>query len=473
MGRVRTENSGGAGKTIKPAAAAAIIAGIIGASSIGVCAATGIIPVADAFKNVYEIDSGMSDTAESMGKAIGDSVVSGNIRMTADAVIGDGRHVAVVSTLEKTDGTDFDEEMFYNESDDELQIFFRDEDWDLDADFTDSVNVGGTSYFLKMKDGKKSIQFVDNAYANQNVIGGRFRRTFKDIGIYEGESDDVKILERGRWSFDIPLEYEDKSITYMIDTELSKEGEPVYVESLMISPIGYELSYNAYELLPAYILMKDGTQVDMLQDNYYTAGEVSKSMRYIFSNTFNRMIDPYDIEAVKIGDTEFRLSEMGQFNGDKEQLDEYSNKKQDEIFTQPNKGMFCVEYLYEGKEELASIDTAVYSEDGEQISANFVSDVGGRYKKGTIVHQGLWRDDIESKYGGNAKKEEKLSLSEVTFKTELWLNEEDHAEVELDDFIKEFGKIYTVKITGNAADGYRAEYQGERDLTPEYLSTGI
>lgn len=113
------------------------------------------------------------------------------------------------------------------------------------------------------------------------------------------------------------------------------------------------------------------------------------------------------------------------------------------------------------------------AEDGEQISANSVSDVGGRYKKGTIVHQGLWRDDIESKYGGNAKKEEKLSLSEVTFKTELWLNEEDHAEVELDDFIKEFGKIYTVKITGNAADGYRAEYQGERDLTPEYLSTGI
>lgn len=133
------------------------------------------------------------------GKVIGDSVVSGNIRMTADAVIGDGRHVAVVYTLEKTDGTDFDEEMFYNESDDELQVFFRDEDWDLDADFTDSVIVGGTSYFLKIKGGKNSIQFVDTADADQNVIGGRFRRTFKDIGIFEEEIGEVKILERGRW----------------------------------------------------------------------------------------------------------------------------------------------------------------------------------------------------------------------------------------------------------------------------------
>lgn len=103
------------------------------------------------------------------------------------------------------------------------------------------------------------------------------------------------------------------------------------------------------------------------------------------------------------------------------------------------------------------------AEDGEQISANSVSDVGGGYKKGTIVRQGLWRDDIENKYVGNAKKEDKLSLSEVTFKTELWLNEEDYAEVELDDFIKEYGKIYTVKITGVAAEGYKAEYQGERD----------
>ena len=41
-------------KTLKPAVAAAVVFGVVGAGTIGVCAATGVIPVADAFRNVFD-----------------------------------------------------------------------------------------------------------------------------------------------------------------------------------------------------------------------------------------------------------------------------------------------------------------------------------------------------------------------------------------------------------------------------------
>ena len=267
-------------RTLKPAAAAAVVVGVIGAGTIGVCAATGVIPVADAFKNVYDFSGDSREKAEIIGNSIGKEVVSGGIKITADAVIGDQRHCAVIYSIEKEDGTAFDTDEI-KESDGNICLGFE-KCHEIIEPRMEANNLGwgmsGNSYFVDNDKNDNKIQYVQIFEVDKNIIGGCLHSNFKDIRLYDEEWNDTdKLLANGEWNFDIPLDYEDSERLYRVDTEIKFCHDPVYVESLVISNIGFELNLRSYEVVPASLIMKDGREINLIE-NGYTEWEDDKSM---------------------------------------------------------------------------------------------------------------------------------------------------------------------------------------------------
>lgn len=457
------------GKTLKPAAAAALVAGIIGAgTTVGVCAATGVIPVADAFKNVYEISENSRETAEVIGSSLGSEVVSGGIKITADAVIGDKRHCAVIYSIEKEDGSAFDEGWLRGDDEGTLFLGFVDGLTTIDLDEGKYNEYSGTSYFYYDENDKK-IHYVETFDSYENIIGGRMKSSFKDIVIrdFEGEyiNGELKlndeVVAEGRWDFDIPLQYEDSGHLHKIDKVISYNETPVYTEFLNVSSIGYEIRYRAYGLVPAVLVMKDGTEINMA-DGGYSIEQDEKSMIYTYSSMFNRIYDHGDAEAVRIGDTLIDIDDMSLYHGTEEALEEEIKARSDGIFTDTNKGLMYFEVLYEGDEsyEYAGVSSVA---NGEMIGRTLAGSVSESINKGERLICEALRDDLVIKHDeDNITKTEKMySLDEVSLKLMFLKNDEVSAEVDLGGVAKEFGKVYRFKVTGNEKNGFNAEYLGE------------
>lgn len=458
-------------RTLKPAAVAAVIAGVVGAGSFGVCAATGVIPVAEAFKNVYEIPTSSGETVEKIGKSIGSSVVSGGVRITADAVIGDRQHCAVVYSLEKVDGSAFDMSEI-KEEDGYLKLSFERSDGNLDIDDVDAIGYSSSGHFEVGDKSNNKIQYVEIYNCDVDIIGGHIEVSFKDLISYDIDSDanmNKKTIANGTWKFDIPLQYEDSGHLYRMDERLSYNDEPVYLESLSVSAIGYELRYRSYELVPAYLIMKDGTEINMLSDGMtdgYTEFETLKSMKYSFSSMFKKIIDPADVKSVRIADREFDLCGYSEYQGSGDELENELSENRDKIFTEPNKGLFYFEIMYEGDDDIDWAGIYTDKENSPVGSIVYASSNEEFVKKGESIFAPILRSNSVIKYDdynyGEVSK--RYSLEDLSFRISLSKNDEELASFNFDDIVNEFGKVYKIRITGNKNSGYKAEYLGKEDI---------
>ena len=458
-------------RTLKPAAAAAVVVGVIGAGTIGVCAATGVIPVADAFKNVYDFSGDSREKAEIIGNSIGKEVVSGGIKITADALIGDQRHCAVIYSIEKEDGTAFDTDEI-KESDGNICLGFE-KSHEIIEPRMEANNLGwamsGNSYFVDNDKNDNKIQYVQIFEVDKNIIGGCLHSNFKDIRLYDEEWNDTdKLLANGEWNFDIPLDYEDSERLYRVDTEIKYCHDPVYVESLIISNIGFELNLRSYEVVPASLIMKDGREINLIE-NGYTEGDDDKSMIYKYTSMFERIYDHNDFKALRIADSVIDISDMSVYQGNKEELEKDLTARRSEIFSEPNRGIFYFDISYEGDDTFEGIGTTLYK-GTEQIGNDFMgSSDGDKIKKGETVSCMVMRGSVtEQDENDMAKVIKRYSLDEIGFKINLWKNNDEYVAVDIGNVAKEFGKVYKIRITGNEKNGFRAEYMGEGELKDKY-----
>lgn len=465
-------------RTLKPAAAAVVIAGVIGAGTVGVCAATGVIPVADAFRNVFEFSEGSREKAEIIGNSIGKEVVSGGIKMTAEAVIGDQRHCAAIYSIEKEDGAAFD----WNEikkSDGRLCLSFGGSSHEtvepkVDPNISEySMSGSGGGYFVDNDKNDNKIQYIQIFEMNKNFIGGRLQSDFKDIRLYDEEWNSTdELLAHGEWSFDIPLEYEDTGRLYRVDSEIKYYNDPVYVESLSISNIGYELNLRSYEVVPTALITKDGREINLIDDGMtqgYTEWEDDRSMVYKHTSMFDRIYDYSDFKALRVADTVIDINDMSLYQGDAEELEKELTTRRNEIFSEPNRGILYFDILYEGDDTFESIGTSSYK-GTEQIGDSFLgSSDGDRIKKGDTVSYMVMRESVIERYEKDMTKvKNRYSLDEITFKINLWKNSDEYVAVDIGNVAKEFGKVYKIRITGNEKNGFFAEYMGEGELKDKY-----
>ena len=453
---------------LKPAAAAAVAAVIIGGGSFGVCAATGVIPVADSFKNVFQIDDGNAGKAEEIGNSIGTSVESNGIRMTADAIIGDKTHCAVVYTLEKTDGKPFNCEGETIKEDEKgtLALFFGDGSRDnVEIPYVDGYGYSGEDYFFASEDNK--IKYIDKFYMDEKtLIGGRIESCFKDLYTFsEGDEIPEKSVAKGEWKFNIPLEYEDSGVLYSVNDVSTQNEDPVLTEYINISPIAYIVKYRGYEHLPVIICFKDGTEFD-LNKNGYTSWENENSNFYMNTGMFDRLLSPDDVVSVKVGEKEYKLDELVKYSGTEDALLSESDALAEKTFKEGNKGLFYIDALYEGKERYDGFSIITYLKNtGEIVSEAFTGGEAPVVKKGEILSECVFRSSAIVKNDDLGNEISRYSLDEVGFRIEFKDEELNTvATVDLGDNLREFGKRYSLKITGDKNGGYQAEFLGEEEL---------
>lgn len=266
-------------------------------ASLGVLAYGGEGAVSGAFRELFGIGPDTEALAEAMGSAPGVSVTDGGVRVSADAVLGDAYHYAVVFSIEREDGKPFDLTGTEAETG-AVPVMFE----SFRVYVQEPGPEGGSLYFYDADPSDASLQMVYAAETAGSVRGktvtAQFQR-FLRMGRYEDT-----LLSDGTWELSFPLDFEDTTV------RLGTSGTPYSL--VTVSPLGYHVEYNGLfsrldsgELLPVTLRLTDGTAIDM-EEGTFTTGLLG--WKATQGGIFDRIIPVEDMKSIVIGDTELAIA---------------------------------------------------------------------------------------------------------------------------------------------------------------------
>lgn len=220
----------------------------------GTAYATGTLArAADSLAAVFGAGPAQTELIDRIGRPIGASCTSGGITITADAIIGMRHAYAVVYTIEKDDGTAFDE-LTMNENG--CYNLFLDGGGNINA--LTALRLGvqgghGGSYTFDADPADSAIQLVETMSltgSDASLVGETLHFNAKELLYFpEGKQADgrdlpVETLASGNWSMSFKIDYEDLSVDLPTGQSFTVNGNTAVVDELAISPLGATIIYT-------------------------------------------------------------------------------------------------------------------------------------------------------------------------------------------------------------------------------------
>ena len=253
-----------------------------------------------------------TDLVDDIGYPIDASVSADGFTLTADAVIGDRYHMAVVYTLTRDDGQPIPETAFFD-------------------GWSNSVMTGSGG-------GTLEVHREENAPANQLHFVERwssaaplFRRTvkvvFQTLSVRDGADGDARtILAEGPWELSFTLRYRDASVSLPADglVVTDEVGNPYEIHSILLSPLGLHMELTApvpekgssrsngsplHSSFQASLILTDGTRLAFSSSSgggSWSEGDTVARAHY--GAAFETPIPLEDIAALDLCGTEVPVS---------------------------------------------------------------------------------------------------------------------------------------------------------------------
>ena len=233
------------------------IAAAIGIAAVlalggGTAYATGTLArAADSLAAVFGAGPAQTELIDQIGRPIGASCTSNGITITADAIIGMRNAYAVVYTIEKDDGTAFDE-LTMNERG----------VYNLNLDGGGSINAltalrlgvdasGGTRYTFDADPADNSLQIVEMTRiggSDVSLVGETLHFNATEIGFTrvgeDGRDLPSQAIATGDWNMSFKIDYEDLSVDLPAGQTFTINGNSAVVDELAVSPLGATITYT-------------------------------------------------------------------------------------------------------------------------------------------------------------------------------------------------------------------------------------
>lgn len=220
----------------------------------GTAYATGTLArAADSLAAVFGAGPAQTELIDRIGRPIGASCTSNGITITADAIIGMRHAYAVVYTIEKDDGTAFDE-ITMNENG--HYNLFLEGGGNINA--LTALRLGvqgghGGAYTFDADPSDNAIQLVEMMSltgTDASLVGETLHfNASKLLYFPEGKQADgrdlpVEAIATGDWNMSFKIDYDDLSVDLPAGQSFTVNGHNAVVDELAISPLGATITYT-------------------------------------------------------------------------------------------------------------------------------------------------------------------------------------------------------------------------------------
>ena len=220
----------------------------------GTAYATGTLArAADSLAAIFGAGPAQTELIDRIGRPIGASCTSNGITITADAIIGMRHAYAVVYTIEKEDGTAFDE---LKMSESRRYNLFLEGSGNVNA--LTALRLGikgghGSSFTFDANPADNAIQLVEMMSltgSNASLAGETLHfEASKLLYFPEGKQADgrdlpVETLATGDWSMSFKIDYDDLSVDLPTGQTFTINGSSAVINELAISPLGADVTYT-------------------------------------------------------------------------------------------------------------------------------------------------------------------------------------------------------------------------------------
>lgn len=218
----------------------------------GTAYATGTLArAADSLAAVFGAGPAQTELIDRIGRPIDASCTSNGITITADAIIGMRHSYAVVYTIEKDDGTAFDE-LTMNENG-AFNLFLEGGSSinALTALRLGAKGSGGTRYTFDADPTDNAIQLVEMMRfggSGVSLVGETLHFNATEIGFTrvgeDGRNLPSQAIATGDWSMSFKIDYEDLSVDLPAGQTFTINGNNAVVDELAVSPLGATITYT-------------------------------------------------------------------------------------------------------------------------------------------------------------------------------------------------------------------------------------
>lgn len=216
----------------------------------GTAYATGTLArAADSLAAVFGAGPAQTELIDHIGRPIGASCTSNGITITADAIIGMRHAYAVVYTIEKDDGTAFDE-LTMNENG--LYNLFLEGGGNINA--LTALRLGvqgghGGAYAFDADPSDNAIQLMEmmSLTGTDASLSGETLHFDASKLLYMPTSADGQRdlpVATGDWNMSFKIDYDDLSVDLPAGQSFTVNGHNAVVDELAISPLGATITYT-------------------------------------------------------------------------------------------------------------------------------------------------------------------------------------------------------------------------------------
>lgn len=219
----------------------------------GTAYATGTLArAADSLAAVFGAGPAQTELIDRIGRPIGASCTSNGITITADAIIGMRHAYAVVYTIEKDDGTAFDE-ITMNENG--HYNLFLEGGGNINA--LTALRLGvqgghGGAYTFDADPSDNAIQLMemmsltgtDASLSGETLHFDAIKLLYMPTSA-DGQRDlPVETIATGDWNMSFKIDYDDLSVDLPAGQSFTVNGHNAVVDELAISPLGATITYT-------------------------------------------------------------------------------------------------------------------------------------------------------------------------------------------------------------------------------------
>lgn len=219
----------------------------------GTAYATGTLArAADSLAAVFGAGPAQTELIDRIGRPIGASCTSNGITITADAIIGMRHAYAVVYTIEKDDGTAFDQ-LTMNENG--HYNLFLEGGGNINA--LTALRLGvqgghGGAYTFDADPSDNAIQLMemmsltgtDASLSGETLHFDAIKLLYMPTSA-DGQRDlPVETIATGDWNMSFKIDYDDLSVDLPAGQSFTVNGHNAVVDELAISPLGATITYT-------------------------------------------------------------------------------------------------------------------------------------------------------------------------------------------------------------------------------------
>lgn len=296
----------------------AAVAAVLAAALTVTAGAAGVLrPVSESLAALFHMDAAETQIVDKIGRPVDASDTDNGLTITADSVIGDKNNVCIVYTLEWEDGKE-PEGIRVSENGNLMMGF---ESYDVELENCKAWHGGWR--FLDPEPGDGKITYVEKICPDQPLNGQTL--TEKLGGLYIADQDGKPVVKtKGSWKLKFDLEYEDVGVELAKEDQAGKtflqEGAECTVESLYLSPVGYQVEWtlpkagneellersNRLLQVPLSINLIDGTVLELKPGgaSMYPEEEIARAQ---MSDILPRILPLDQVESVTVAGTVFAM----------------------------------------------------------------------------------------------------------------------------------------------------------------------